>query len=156
RHGGFNFLSCAFKICWGAVVRIFDICAFGRLLIKRAHLVNTRWVYAFGEQPIDVSIIHCDKHIGVHVLRAELGSAMAIAIMAGTAQLRNSALIGLLAPVPAAPPAGRRTSDTVEAGVLERLMGNNCCQRGAASSSGTDEASMYLRRGLVRRVGSRR
>src|SRR5699024_3624694 len=124
--------------------------------IKRAHLVNTRWVYAFGEQPIDVSIIHRDKHIGTHVLRSELGCAVAIAIMAGAAQLRNGALIGLLAHVPAAEPAGGWTNDTVEAGVFESVVGNDFCHRGAADISGTDKANMNLRRGLVRRVGRRR
>src|SRR5699024_5627146 len=114
------------------------------------------WVYAFGEQAIDVSIIHCDKHISVHVLRAELGCAVAIAIMAGAAQLRNGALIGLLADVPAAQPAGGCANDTVEAGVFESIVGNHFCHRRSADISGTDKANMNLRRGLVRRVGSRR
>src|SRR5690625_3628515 len=69
RNGCFDFLPRAGKICLRSVVGIFHICAFWRLWIERAHHVDPLWRNSFGQQSINVAVIHGDEDICSQMIR---------------------------------------------------------------------------------------
>ena len=124
------------EVIGGAVVRVVNLRAARGRGIETAEQADPLRVGALVDERVPVTSIHRHEQVGLEVSAVELAGTVLAAVVAGALQLRDGALVGPFADVPAAQTARRHRGHIVQPLLFEAVPQDDFPHRGTADVAG--------------------